>query len=166
MSRINYQDMYFITKKDSETGQKFQGIVEKHKIVHQARFEFCNKYGFDAYRQDAWAVYGGISSCGEFKETPDPKIWGKGSGKGEFFPKANSKDGKIIRQEIENLPVVSRHELNMCVGYEAGAPFNVIGFAQSNPEYFGFTTGNEWGIKIPADCEEVMYSKYQELFKK
>lgn len=156
--------MYFITKKTSETGKKFQKISEQRKVAFNAQKELANKYGFNTWRSAYWVVFGGMSSCFNFKETPNPKIWGKGSQNGEYYPKKNSKEGKAIWQEIQDLPNVGIDELNMCIGFD-GAPFKTIGYAENNKEYFGFIVDEKWKVKIPKDCEEVTTSKYNGLFK-
>lgn len=156
--------MYFITKKDSETGKKFQVISEKKGIVLKAQKEFANKYGFTSWYQAYWCIFGGMSSCLDFKETPNSKIWRKVSNKDEYYPKKNTKESKEIYNEISNLPRVSIDELNMCIDFK-GAPFKNIGFAEDNDEYFGFKVDFNWNVKIPNDCEEITVSRYNELFK-
>jgi hypothetical protein len=156
--------MYFITEKTSETGKKFQAISEQKKIAIKAQKELANKYNFSSYRKAYWCVFGGMSSCLNFSETPDSKIWKKNISTSEYYPKKSTKEGKLIWQEIQDLPVVDIEDLNMCVGFD-GAPFNTIGFADNNKKYFGFEVDIKWGVKIPKDCEEVLESKYNSLFK-
>ena len=155
--------MFYITKKNTETGNKFTEIVKIKKKAFKDQKEFANKYGFETWRGGYWLVWGGISSCIDFKETPDKKIWGKGAKKGEYLPKLNSKAGKAIQKEIENLEKVSIYDLNNCIGFEEKHQ-KTIGFASSNDEYFGFVTDKKWNVKIPSDCKEVLESKYDELF--
>ena len=155
---------YFITEKTSETGKKFQAIAAKRQIVREAALQLAKKYGFQEWRSSYWSVFGGISSCSRFDETPDSKIWGKGAQLGEYYPKKNSKIGKTIHEEFKNLPIVSTEELNMCVGFD-GAPFSTIGYSENNDVYFGFSIDDKWEITIPKDCEEVTLTKYKkELF--
>ena len=156
--------MFYITKKESETGKKFTELLKKKEIAIQAQKEVSEKYGFETYRGAYWQVWGGFSSCLDFKETPDKKLWGKGAEKGEYFPKKNSKAGKAIWNEINDMPCVSRFDLNECVGFDS-APFKKIGFAFNNDTYYGFTDSKDWNLKVPKDCEEVTESKYDELFK-
>ena len=155
--------MFYITKIDSGTGQKFTELLKQKKIAIQAQKDLSEKYGFESYRSAYWQVWGGFSSCLDFKETPDTKIWGKGAQKGEFYPKKNSKVGKALCNEFNDMPCVSRDDLNKCVD-ENYDSFNKIGFAFSNDEYYGFITSKKWGMKIPLDCEEVTESKYDKLF--
>tara|TARA_R110000796_G_scaffold236610_1_gene356104 strand:+ start:109 stop:579 length:471 start_codon:yes stop_codon:yes gene_type:complete len=156
--------MKFKTLKTTETGKKFTALFEKSKIAKQDAKDFSNKYGFSKYRGGYWCCFGGISSCLDFKETPDKKIWGKGAEKGEFMPKGNSKIGKSIQKEIDDLTVVTGEELNECIGVEK-EPFHTIGFTFNNDEYYGFIVGENWDFKIPEDCEEITVSEYNKLFK-
>ncbi len=155
--------MYFITPKKSKTGQKFQKIYDKRDICFDAQEAFSNKYKFKTWRHAYNVAFGGMCSCADFEETPNPKIWGKGAVDGEYFPKKNSNEGKAILNEIRDLPTVSQDELNMCIGFD-GAPFKTIGFCWFSDEYFGFSVGEKWHVKIPDDCEEVTTTKYRETF--
>ena len=155
--------MHYITKKTSETGKKFEKISIKRRLAHEDAKAFAEKYGFQQYRQANWVVFGGISSCIDFDETPDKKIWGKGAVTGEFMPKRNSKIGKAIHQEIMYLTHVNNKQLNDCIGWSK-CGFNTIGYAEDSDTYFGFSVKEEWKIDIPMDCEEILTSKYRELF--
>lgn len=155
--------MKFITKKDSETGKKFQKISEARKIAFNAQKAFAKKHGFKGFRPAYWVAFGGMSSCADFKETPNSSIWKKFLS-GEYYPKKSTKEGKLIWQEIQDLPKVEIDDLNMCIGFN-GAPFKTIGFAENNDEFFGFIVGEKWGAKIPSDCEEVTTTIFNNLFK-
>lgn len=154
--------MYFITNKNSETGKKFQEVMEQNEIAFNAQKEMSIKYGFHSWRGSYKSVWGGIGSC-EFKETPNSKIWGKGMVDGEFYPKKNSKIGKAICDEFEKLPFVSNSKLNSCVGFKS--VFSCIGFNGKNDEFFGFILREKWNVTVPEDCEEVTSKKYHEIFK-
>lgn len=157
------KSMYFITKKDTETGVKFQAIMDRKKECFDAQVAFADKYGFEGWRKGAWNAFGGIASCVGFKDKPNPKIWGKGLAPGEYFPKQSSREGFAIFEEIRKLPVISNDELNSCIGFNAKL-FGSIGFAGNNDEYFGFEVDIEWNVKVPDDCEEVTISRYRKLF--
>lgn len=159
--------MYFKTKISSETGEKFTKLIAKKEIAISAQKEVANKYGFESYRGAFWQVWGGFSSCMDFNEEPDPKLWKiiKHRRRTEYFPKKNSKEAKAIWREINEVPCVSILDLNECIGL-VGDPFKSIGFSYNNSEYFGFTVGDSWGVEVPDDCEEILSSEYDELFKK
>ena len=54
--------MYFITKKESETGKKFQKIMDKLKVCLEDQEALAEKYGFTSFRRVRWEVAGGITS--------------------------------------------------------------------------------------------------------
>lgn len=155
--------MYFKTKRTSATGKKFQTLMQKRAKVLEAQNKLSKKYGFEAYRQGYWNVWGGISSCAKFKETPNPKNWKKGATAGEYMPSLRSKVGKKINEDFENLPTISFQELNACVGLSK--KMGHIGFSgEKNPDYFGFSVNNKWDFEVPDDCTEITYSEYKEIF--
>lgn len=154
---------YYITKKDSDTGIKLQSIAEKRELCHKEQVALADKYGFKSWRASNWSAFGGMSSCANFISTPDPKIWGKGSTVGEYFPKKNSTAGKKAYEEIKALLVVEYEELNKCVGFNCD-DFWCVGFAEGSGEYFGFEKEESWKFKIPDDCQEVTITRYRELF--
>jgi hypothetical protein len=156
--------MYYVTKKESETGKKFTELLKKKEIAIAAQKELSTKYGFETYRGAYWQAWGGFSSCLDFKETPDKKIWGKGAEYKEFYPKKNSKVAKAVWQEFQDMPCVSTDELNACIGMERKS-FKTIGFAFGSDEYYGFITSKKWGVIVPKDCEEVTETKYDEVFE-
>jgi len=153
--------MYFITKRTSETGKKFQKIEDKSKLIHEQQVALSKEIGFKQWRGGYWMVYGGFSSL-IFDENPDPKIFKRVNGN-EWMPKKNCKEGKEIQSKLNSADVVQKHELNMCVGFD-GEPFETIGFAATNDQFFGFIIDAKWEHDAPKDCEEVTYSKYKELF--
>lgn len=155
--------MFYITKKSSETGKKFAQVIEKKAKAFEDQKTLSEKYGFKQWRGGYRCVFGGMSSCLEFKETPDKKIWGKGAQKGEYYPKKNSKVAKVVWQEFQDVTKVTSDELNACVGLKN--QLNTIGFASAHIVFFGFETSKKWCLKVPADCEEVTETKYDELFR-
>lgn len=156
--------MFFITSKASKTGNKFSKISKLRKDCFEAQKVFSKKYGFGSWRQAMWSVFGGMSSCCDFKSKPDSRLWKVVEGN-EYFPKKNCKEAKVIYDEIKALPKVSINELNECIGFVDGFPFKTIGFAENNDEYFGFQVKSEWNVEIPEDCKEVTETEYNKLFK-
>ena len=51
----------------------------------------------------------------------------------------------------------------MCVNYEQNF-MEHIGYAFTNNDYYGFIVDSTWKFTAPTDCEEVTFSKYNELF--
>ncbi len=156
--------MYFITEKESETGKKFQEVLKKKDRAFEERVEFCNKYGFSQFRKAYWSAWGGISSCINFDEKVNTKLWKTADHRGEYMPKLNSKEGKAIDKEIQELTVVSRKELNSCIGFTSAIQHS-IGFSAGSDKYFGFSVGEKWKVTPPEDCEEVTTTKYNSIFK-
>jgi|TARA_R110000751_G_scaffold278735_1_gene381061 hypothetical protein len=155
--------MYYIVEKTKETGLRFADIIKKKDVAFDETVEASKKHGFNQWRSAHWTVFGGVSSC-FFENEPDTKIWKKNGGKGEYMPKRNTKVGKAISKELNELTAVSIKDLNMCIGFD-GAPFKTIGFASNNKDYFGFVVDEEWNVKVPEDCKEVLTSEYREIFK-
>lgn len=154
--------MYFKTKKTSETGSNFTAMCEKKDESFKAAKALAKEVGMQSWRGGYWMAFGGMSSC-IFKEKPDSKIWGKSQVEGEYYPKRNSKAGKAMYKRIEDLPTVSKGDLNACIGFKEPY-FKTIGFSSSNDSYFGFEVGDDWNVKIPNDCVEITKTEYDKLF--
>ena len=157
--------MYFITKKDSETGKKFQKIIDKLDVCHKDQKALADKYGFTSWRRSSWEVAGGISSVTFHKSaTIDPKLWKLVKGKNEYSPRLNTKEGKALQAEFKQATVITKGELNACIGW--GEDFiHSIGLDWNNDEYFCFYIEEDWtDVPIPADCKEITISKYKKLF--
>ncbi len=159
--------MYFLTKKESETGKKFQKIMDKLDICHKDQKALADKYGFTSWRRSSWEAAGGISSVTFHKcATVDAKLWKLVKGKTEYSPRLNTKEGKALQAEFKQATVITKGELNACIGW--GEDFiNCIGLDWNNDEYFCFYIEEDWtDVPIPADCTEITTSKYRELFKR
>ena len=157
--------MYFITKKDSETGKKFQKIIDKLDVCHKDQKALADKYGFTSWRRSSWEVAGGISSVTFHKSaTIDPKLWKLVKGKNEYRPRLNTKEGKALQAEFKQATVITKGELNACIGW--GEDFiHSIGLDWNNDEYFCSYIEEDWtDVPIPADCKEITNSKYKKLF--
>ena len=158
--------MYFITKKESETGKKFQKIAEKLEVCFENQKALAEKYGFTSWRGEYWVAAGGISSV-IFPQgtTVDTKVW-KEVRNGEYMPRLNIKQGKSIQADFDQAVTISKKELNACIGW-GGDFINCIGLDWNNDEYFCFFIEEDWtDVPIPADCTEITTSKYRELFKR
>lgn len=158
--------MYFITKKDSETGKKFQQIADKMSICYEHQKALADKYGFTSWRGAYWVVDGGISSVIFPEEyTIDTKVWKKVKDrKNEYTPRLNTKQGKAIQADFNLAPTITKSELNACISWDEA--FSNIGFNKGNDMYFGFCVGEDCDAIIPKDCKEVTTTTYRKLFKK
>jgi hypothetical protein len=159
--------MYFITKKESETGKKFQKIKDKFKVCLEDQKALADKYGFISWRRASWEVVGGISSVTFHKcATVDAKLWKLVKGKTEYSPRLNTKEGKVLQAEFKQATVITKAELNACIGWNESF-LKSIGLDWNNDEYFCFFIEEDWtDVPIPADCTEITTSKYKELFKR
>ena len=157
--------MYFKTERNSETGKKFQEFADKKKLALNAQVVFAEKYGIKQWRDKGWYVGGQFYSV-IFKDDVevDLKVWKEVKGlPNEYMPRLNSKKGKEIQKEIDEMPLVSKAELNSCIGWDEDFSKS-IGYARSK-EYFGFEVDEKWEVKIPKDCIEVTTTEYKKLFR-
>jgi len=160
--------MFFITKKDSETGKKFAEMLEKVKECRDAQKAMSEKYGFEEYTDD-WDGVGRIGWVRGFKNNVyDSKIWKISAPKhGGYAPRMKTKEGRAVAQEFSEMPFIRNSEINKITNPTL-PPWTRIGVRVGN-DYYGFKTfeyeltAPEW--KAPADCEEVLESKFKELFK-
>lgn len=152
--------MKFKTLRTSETGLKFQKIADKMDEISIKTKALIEEIGAEQWRPSRWAVHGGIE-CVLFAPgvIPDPKTWKKKDG--GHAPRKNTIQGKAISIKIDSLPVLSRRELNMCIGLDE--IFRSIGFSRRNSEYFTFSVGDEWNCKIPSDCIEITHGEWLTL---
>ena len=162
--------MYYITKKDSETGKKFALIVEKIKKANSAALEIVKELGADAHRpsNSPWISHGGISSFVFYHEPENKSIW-KIIGKNEYFISKKTKEGTALLRRIKILPIVEIDELNKCIGMEtmSDSHWRSIGFHADDDEkikFFGFKLKEEWKINVPADCTEVTTKNFNKIF--
>lgn len=161
--------MFFITKKDSETGKKMAELVERIKRIRLIQKEKQLKYGFKEFTDD----YEGIGRIGWVRfnelEIPNKKLWKIIAPKHRGYgPRTNTREGEELRLEIAQMPFISNSEINEITNPTL-PPWNRIGFTQNNG-IFGFKTFDSefsdpnW--KYPADCEEVTETRYWQLFPK
>ena len=78
----NNNSMYFITKRDSETGRKFDVLVEKIDKLGKANKAIATKYGFNKWQ--AWSIGGGIAAA-IFELEPESKLWSKKKGEDNAY---------------------------------------------------------------------------------
>lgn len=154
--------MYYITKKDTETGKKFQILKQKLRKIRKKQKKIADKFKLFCWIDKPFQIAGQIWLV-SFKEGEkiDLKNWKKYKNK-YYLPKLNTKKGKEIQAEFDDIPIISWEELNACVDIKENH-FH-IGFNFSE-EYFGFTAKEEWEVEIPADCEEITFTQWKEIFK-
>lgn len=152
--------MYYKTKKESATGKRFQAYLIKNEECRAAIVDLAKKHGFSAWRLFDLYLNGYIASV-IFDKTPDTKLWLRvANSENEYRPSKRTKAGKLIYQEFENLPKITRDDLNNCIGWTVGpilCPH--IGFFEG-ADFFFFSTKREWAVTIPDDCIEILESEY------
>ena len=156
--------MYFITEKTSETGKKFQKVLEKMKTIRKFQSDLSDELGFSKWRDGYWVSAGGFTSL-LFDTEPDMAIYKRVSGsKNEYMPRLNNKTGKEIAAKLKACPVLERHELNDCIGFDGGLSMT-IGCNSRNKQFFGISAEEDWNIKPPKDCKEITTTEFKKLFK-
>lgn len=165
--------MYYITKTNSETGKKFQSILDRSKECLMAQKEMAKKYKIKQWRKSRSSVAGGFSSViFEDNKNVDRHLWRNVyNTSDEWMPKRNSKAAKAIDDEFDAMPVVTLQELNDCVDPNFKYWKGNIGFNGSNAKnklYFGFKTNESFHegdcvITIPDDCQEVTSIEYKDF---
>lgn len=153
-------DKYYKVPRNSETGKKFAEIEKRKHECFDAVKEFIKPFGATQFRYSRWSLWGGIDSI-ILENEPDLKIWKK-VGYQEYYPKANSKEGKELIKKMKELPTVSFNDLNSIVGYQTDW-YSHIGFSYGNKEFFGFIIGLDWKANIPSDCIEITASEYEKI---
>lgn len=154
--------MYYTTKKNSETGKKFQEIIRKSYVIREEQAKLANEFGFNGWTHSEFRAIGGFGSL-QFKKEPDNAVYRK-LNDGNWLPRRNTKAGKIIHQKLEACPSVTWHELNSCIGFESR--IYCIGFYYGNKDYFVFIVDKNWGpFQPPADCKEISAIECKSYFK-
>lgn len=154
--------MYYITEKNSETGKKFQTFYDKRKEIYDKEQELSRKYNFQQWGINGFFIQGKIDFVRFDNENQvDMKVWKKDGQ--NYSPRLNTKKGKEIQADFDQLESLSWNDLNACVGWDTFA--KVIGTNKSE-KYFGFTTMNDWDTPIPADCKEITNTEWKEIFEK
>jgi hypothetical protein len=158
--------MRYITKKDSETGKKFLEVKKKMDEAQKAQRALALELGAKEWREGYFVRFGGISSLiFPDPEQVDKKVWKNvNKVKDEWMPRLTNKVGRAIHERIDNLPVVTSLDLNKCIGFND--KFKGIGVDFNNEEYISYITQPEWNAPVPEDCEEITYTRYNEMFGK
>lgn len=153
--------MYFKTTKESETGKKFQALIDRAEAFKKGATELAKEFGFTWWRNGDGCFASGFSGV-HFDRKPDKKIWRKvyTGVRGEYMPRGNTKIGKEIKKRMDALERVHITELNECIGFKETG--KTIGF-DYNSDVFLFRLDEKWGFTPPADCQEITHSECQLL---
>lgn len=153
--------MYYKTHKDSETGRKFAEVYARIEAARVTLDAFLKKYQADHYLHTDRFAAGGVEGLDNVKLTDGWKQVKKNQNT-FWVPDKKTKKGKLIDNEVANLPFVTRKEIDACIGFSShfsriGACFEVY----QDCYYFCFSKMlDNTAFKPPLDCIEVLYSEY------
>ena len=157
--------MYYITRKNSETGKKMQELLDKASAIRKEISEYLKLLGANPNQwgsSDRYMLQTHFYSA-LFDETPDMKIWKECKElPGTYQPRRMNYEGKKIALKFESIEPIERDAINEIIGY--GQVFRYAGYDINNPDYFCFKIEESWNHTMPEDCEEITYKRYLELF--
>ena len=157
--------MYYITRKNSETGKKMQELLDKASAIRKEISEYLKLLGANPNQwgsSDRYMLQTHFYSA-LFDETPDMKIWKECKElPGTYQPRRMNYEGKKIALKFESIEPIERDAINEIIGY--GQVFRYAGYNIHNPDYFCFKIEESWNHTMPEDCEEITYKRYLELF--
>ena len=159
--------MYYITRKNSETGKKMQELLDKASAIRKQISEYLKLLGANPNQwvcSDKYFFNTGVIAV-VFDKEPDLKIWKEFKKiPNSYQPRMTSYEGKKIQSKFQSIGVIDRVDLNEVVGF--GQVFQHVGFDLGSKDYFCFMLREEWQHTMPEDCEEITYTKYLELFNR
>ena len=159
--------MYYITRKNSETGKKMQELLKKAADIRKEISDYLKLIGAN---HDKWVtsdhyILNTNVRAVLFETEPDMKIWKVFKHiPNSYQPRLNNYEGKKIQSKFDSIESIDRVDLNKVVGF--GQVFQRIGVDVDSKEYFCFMLREEWNHTMPEDCEEITYAKYLELFNR
>lgn len=157
--------MKFITLRTSATGKKYIALREKMDVAIKEQERLARKYKLKEWRSKNYTVAGGFSAV-IFKDkiNPDKKIWKfVNNSRNEYMPKMNVKEGKLIGQEFEAMPVVGIFEFSDAIKLKKF--LCQPGVSWLNKKYIGISIVDSWNHKMPSDCKEITVGEYEKIFK-
>ncbi len=160
-------EKYYRTLRTSATGQKLQAIQDKGVEANAAKERLREKYGWENTYASNEYIYGDISGVTFPTGTEvDMQMWkpDKSIAYNAYSPRRGHKKGKAIYEEFRAVPRATRYDIDKIVGHHQA--FNHVGYTMENDTYFGFAVNAGWRVEVPADCEEITASQYEELCKK
>ena len=158
--------MYYITRKNSETGKKMQELLDKASAIRKEISEYLELIGA---KSNQWVssdkyFFNTVVRAVLFETEPDMKIWKEFKKfPNSYQPRMTSYEGKKIQTKFDSIEAIDRVDLNRIVGF--GQVFQHVGFDLGSKDYFCFMLREEWKHTMPEDCEEITYKRYLELFK-
>ena len=157
--------MYYITRKNSETGKKMQELLDKASAIRKEISEYLKLLGANP---KSWVssdkyFFNTVVRAVLFESEPDMKIWKVFKNfPNSYQPRITTYEGKKIQSKFQSIGVIDRVDLNRIVGF--GQVFQHVGFDLGSKDYFCFMLREDWRHTMPEDCEEITYKRYLELF--
>ena len=157
--------MYYITRKNSETGKKMQELLDKASAIRKEISEYLKLLGANP---NQWVsshnyFFNTIVRAVLFESEPDMNIWKVFKNfPNSYQPRITTYEGKKIQAKLDSIEAIDRVDLNRIVGF--GQVFQHVGFDLGSKDYFCFMLREDWGHTMPEDCEEITYKRYLELF--
>ena len=157
--------MYYITRKNSETGKKMQELLDKASAIRKEISEYLKLLGANP---KSWVssdkyFFNTVVRAVLFESEPDMKIWKVFKNfPNSYQPRITTYEGKKIQAKLDSIEAIDRVDLNRIVGF--GQVFQHVGFDLGSKDYFCFMLREDWGHTMPEDCEEITYKRYLELF--
>ena len=137
-------------------------LVEKiHTVENRAR-AVAKKHRCNLYYSVNGVAFGGIGGL-NFKKEPSHDKYKRSYNPAGWLPKKNMPENKALAWEIEQLPTISKLELNATVGFKDKG-FKTIGLAYNHKTHFGFTVGDDWDYVPHKDAKEVTVTAYRKTF--
>lgn len=157
--------MYYITRKNSETGKKMQELLDKASAIRKEISEYLKLLGANP---KSWVssdkyFFNTVVIAVLFESEPDMKIWKVFKNfPNSYQPRITTYEGKKIQAKLDSIEAIDRVDLNRIVGF--GQVFQHVGFDLGSKDYFCFMLREDWAHNMPEDCEEITYKRYLELF--
>ena len=157
--------MYYITRKNSETGKKMQELLDKASAIRKEISEYLKLLGANP---KSWVssdkyFFNTVVRAVLFESEPDMKIWKVFKNfPNSYQPRITTYEGKKIQAKLDSIEAIDRVDLNKVVGFEQ--VFQHVGFDLGSKDYFCFMLREDWRHTMPEDCEEITYKRYLELF--
>ena len=157
--------MYYITRKNSETGKKMQELLDKASAIRKEISEYLKLLGANP---KSWVssdkyFFNTVVRGVLFESEPDMEIWKVFKNfPNSYQPRITTYEGKKIQAKLDSIEAIDRVDLNKVVGFEQ--VFQHVGFDLGSKDYFCFMLREKWQHTMPEDCEEITYKRYLELF--
>lgn len=158
-------ELYFKTPKTSETGKKFQVLIDRSIVAHEDIKNFVNDVGAsDRYSTGSYYTLNTGANGFMFDNPVNTTVWKKVHTlpQGDLWYPRSTKAGKPLLERLDKIDKIHTSEVDKVIGYSS--IFNHIGWNQgAKGDHFGFIIDSDWGHTMPEDCTEITGTEYTEL---